>query len=64
MERRLAEILFLIAWGAFMVGLIQKLLYRPIFMGLCPTAYLKFSAMCLLFGIGLIQLQLLGKREK
>ena len=56
-------ILFIAAFASIILGVIFKLAGVYVF-GLAPLAYLRFSAVCLLFAIALSLAQMtLGKKE-
>ena len=60
--RKTANVLFVIAWIFFIVGIVQKILCKATVLGLNPTSYVKFAGICLLFVVTILLYELVEKR--
>jgi hypothetical protein len=51
--KKIVGVITLLGVLGFAAAIIQKIIYSPGYFGLNPTAYMKFSAICLLISIAL-----------
>ena len=61
--KRIIGALTMLGTLGFVAAIVQKVTYSPNVLGLVPTSYLKFSAICLLLSIALSARELAFKSK-